>query len=204
MSVTNYYNGAAYLNKKDMTTLKNNNLISFSGGDHGQWNVRSMATIAGNALVPVSRINVHKNGDPELINPKWTLSAFISNLRYTNRDEKTDLDKGSQPLGKEEHNYAALIPIKKSGEWWAMTQDERRKIFEEDSKHIASSMAYLPFVSRQLHHCRDLGEQFDFITWFEFSSGHENKFDALVNMLRKTKEWNYVIQEVDIRLERSL
>jgi chlorite dismutase len=183
-------------------TIKKGNLISFSGGNQGQWIVRSMKTLSGNAIEPVSRIEITKESQLPA-DAKWTFNAFISNLRYTTRKEKTELDQGSKPLGIESNNYAALIPIKKSDEWWKMTQDERRKIFEEDSRHIALSLDYLPFISRQLHHCRDLGEHFDFLTWFEFSSAHEDKFDALVQMLRETKEWDYVIGEIDIRLHRS-
>jgi len=67
---------------------------------------------------------------------------------------------------------AALIPIRKSEAWWALAQDERRAIFEEQSKHIAIGMEYLPPVARRLHHCRELGEAFDFLTWFEYAPEH--------------------------------
>jgi len=48
-----------------------------------------------------------------------------------------------------------------------LTQDERREIFEERSRHIATGLEYLPAVARRLHHSRDLGGPFDFLTWFE-------------------------------------
>jgi hypothetical protein len=38
---------------------------------------------------------------------------------------------------------AARIPIRKTGEWWSLAQDERRAIFEERSKHVASMGAML-------------------------------------------------------------
>jgi hypothetical protein len=53
-----------------------------------------------------------------------------------------------------------------------------------------------------LHHSRDLGEPFDFVTWFEYAPEHEALFDELVAMLRETEEWRWVEREVDLRLAR--
>jgi hypothetical protein len=47
--------------------------------------------------------------------------------------------------------------------------DERRDVFETKSHHIADSLKYLPAIARQLYHCRDLGQPFDFLTWFEYA-----------------------------------
>jgi chlorite dismutase len=106
-------------------------------------------------------------------------------------------------LGRPEATRAALIPIKKSQAWWDLTQEERRRIFEDKSQHIAASMKYLPAIARQLYHCRDLGEPFDFLTWFEFDPANAALFEELVAMLRGTEEWTYVEREVDLRLERE-
>ena len=98
---------------------------------------------------------------------------------------------------------AALIPIKKSDTWWELTQDERRRIFEDKSHHIASSMRFLPAIARQLYHCRDFGQPFDFLTWFEFAPADAEAFEELVGTLRSTEEWSFVEREVDVRLERA-
>ncbi|MEF3088160.1 hypothetical protein VLL29_21245, partial [Bacillus altitudinis] len=45
-----------------------------------------------------------------------------------------------------------------------LAKDERRAIFEDRSRHIALSMKYLPAVARRLHHARNLGGPFDFLT----------------------------------------
>ena len=45
-------------------------------------------------------------------------------------------------------------------------------------------------------------ERVDFITWFEFTTKHQEVFDELLLRLRATKEWTFVEREVDIRLER--
>ena len=100
---------------------------------------------------------------------------------------------------------AALIPIRKSAAWWALPQDERREVFEAQSRHIAIGLKYLPAVARRLHHCRDLGpdEPFDFLTWFEYAPSDSAAFEELVQTLRASPEWEYVDREVDIRLTRA-
>ena len=82
------------------------------------------------------------------------------------------------------------------------TQDERRAIFEERSHHIELSMKYLPAIARGLYHCRDLGEPFDFIAWFEFAPKDAGAFADLLAELRATGEWTFVDREVEVRLER--
>ena len=52
------------------------------------------------------------------------------------------------------------------------------------------------------YHARDLGESFDFLTWFEYAPQHSARFEELVRRLRETDEWRYVAREVDIRLAR--
>src|SRR5436853_562536 len=81
---------------------------------------------------------------------------------------------------------AALIPIRKTLAWWALTQDERRDIFEAQSRHIGIGLEYLPAIARRLHHCRDLGpeEPFDFLTWFEYAPADAAAFEELVQALR--------------------
>ena len=106
------------------------------------------------------------------------------------------------PLRRPEATCAALIPIRKSDAWWDLAQDERRTIFESASHHISASLRYLPAIARRLYHSRDLGEPFDFLTWFEFAPEHAAAFDELVATLRATAEWTYVEREVDIRLSR--
>jgi hypothetical protein len=61
---------------------------------------------------------------------------------------------------------------------------------------------YLPPVARRLHHSRDLGEPFDFITLFEYAPDYAPMFDQMVARLRATHEWTFIDREVDIRLER--
>jgi chlorite dismutase len=126
-----------------------------------------------------------------------------SNERYVSRSEHDALAAQQEPLGREGSTRAALIPITKSEAWWELAQDERRQIFEERSHHIATGLGYLPAIARRLHHGRDLGEPFDFLTWFEFGPEHADAFEELVGRLRETEEWAYVEREIDIRLFRD-
>ena len=98
---------------------------------------------------------------------------------------------------------AAFIPIRKTATWWNFTQEERRNIFEKKSHHIAEGVKYLPSVARQLYHSRDIGEPFDFLTWFEYAPQHSEEFEELVRTLRQTEEWRHVDREIDIRLMRE-
>ena len=132
----------------------------------------------------------------------WALRGVAGHVRYVERAEKLRLDEVSPPLGRAEATNAALIPIRKSAAWWTLPQDERRKIFEERSRHISDTLKYLPRIARRLYHARDLGEEFDFLTWFEFAPEHAQAFDDLVGMLRAREEWTFVEREVDIRLSR--
>jgi len=68
--------------------------------------------------------------------------------------------------------------------------------------HIATGLVYLPAIARRLHHGRDLGEPFDFLTWFEYASADADAFEDLVARLRRIEHWRYVTREVDIRLVR--
>jgi hypothetical protein len=135
----------------------------------------------------------------------WTLRGITSNERYVMRSEKTQLVGRQEGLGRSAATLAALIPIRKTAAWWALTQDERREVFEAQSAHIAIGLRYLPAIARRLHHCRDLGpdEPFDFLTWFEYAPQDEAAFERLLDALRESPEWRYVDREIDIRLVRD-
>ncbi|MCS3926767.1 chlorite dismutase [Bradyrhizobium elkanii] len=134
----------------------------------------------------------------------WRLVGVASTPRYTERAERQQLTAVQAELGRLEATSAALIPIRKSEAWWELTQEERRKIFEDKSHHIASTLRFLPAIARQLYHSRDLGGPFDFLTWFEFAPPDASLFEELVAMLRQTEEWSYVEHEIDVRLVKEV
>lgn len=180
-----------------------NNYFSFIGSNVGSWQVIKNSAVIGEPLESVQKIEVINLPAIQLnLSATWILQGFTSNLRYTVRDEVTQLRAKQEGLNRPDSICAAMIPIKKNAEWWAMAQDERRAIFEEQSHHTEIGLSFLPEIARQLHHSRDLGEPFDFITWFEFAPEHTDKFDHLLLQLRSSKEWQYVEREVDIRLKK--
>lgn len=183
-------------------SAKAGRLIRFHGGDKGgQWRAQESRTVTGLGLAPVTFLQIDESPPPERCH--WTLSAFVSNLRYTTADEREALLERQEGLGRPESHCAVLIPIRKSSDWWSMAQDERRAIYER-SNHTPIGLAYLPAIARQLHHCRDLGEPFDFLTWFEFAESETDRFRALLAELRSTEEWTYVERECEIWLTKNI
>lgn len=180
--------------------------FEFVGGDTGIWRVVKTNTLVGESLLEVSRLDIASDSNiKSRSDASWVLRGITSNERYVIREEKNELASKQQGIGRPEAACAALIPIRKNENWWALTQDERRSIFEEHSNHIKIGLHYLPAVARRLHHCRDLSENepFDFLTWFEFAPAHEAEFDQMLTELRASEEWKYINREVDIRLIRE-
>ena len=178
-------------------------IVVFAGGTSGPWRIQRIDAVIGESLPVTERLAVLEGESRLPVEVDWVLRGVTSNERYVNGAERATLTDRQAGLGRPEARCATLIPIKKSETWWEFTQETRRGIFEERSRHIATSLHYLPAVARRLHHGRDLGEPFDFLTWFEYAPAHAEAFEELVGKLRETEEWAYVEREVDIRLVRD-
>jgi len=184
----------------------NTRLFTFAGGETGVWRIVRMETVAGEPIPSAARLDIIPGPiSQEPHGAKWLLRGITSNERYVVREEKDHLVAKQPGLSRPEAVCAALIPIRKNASWWGLPQDERRKVFEEQSNHVKIGLQYLPAVARRLHHCRDLGEDepFDFLTWFEYAPSNEDAFNKLVTELRASPEWKYVDREIDIRLLRE-
>src|SRR6516225_829798 len=178
-------------------------LVAFVASASGSWRIDRINPVIGEGLPAADRLEMVERPRAQAnTEVAWTLRGVTSNVRYTKQNEITALAEREQALGRPAATRAALIPIRKTEAWWAMAQDERRAIFEEQSHHIGVGLEYLPAVARRLHHSRELGEPFDFLTWFEYAPEHSESFEKLVRRLRDTEEWRYVDREVDIRLTR--
>lgn len=178
--------------------------VSFLAGPHGLWRIDRIVPVRGEPLAPAARLDrVEAPPSPPPAGSVWTLRGVTSHARYVTASEKAALEAVQPTLGRLEAVRAMLIPIRKSAAWWALPQDERRTLFEESSHHIRLGLEYLPAVARRLYHCRELGEPFDFLTWFEFSEANASAFDVLSGRLRETEEWRFVEREVEIRLSRE-
>lgn len=179
-------------------------LFNFLGGDQGTWQVVEMKTVVGACLAQVKRVEIVE-GELELVwqDFVWSLRGVTSYGRYVTRAEKDLLASRQADLNRPEATCAALIPISKSADWWELAQDERRAILETNSEHIKIGLEYLPAIARRLHHCREIGGEFDFLTWFEYAPEHSAAFEELVVRLRASEEWKYIEREIDIRLIRA-
>ncbi len=179
-------------------------MFTFVGGATGVWRIVRTDAVIGPRLPEASRVEVVNSlvASPPPGAP-WVLRGVTSYERYVTSRERELLVAKQPPLGRPEAVQAALIPIRKLDAWWKLTQDERREIFETRSEHIKTGLRYLPAIARRLHHSRDLGEPFDFLTWFEYATEHSAAFEELVASLRASEEWKYVDREVDIRLVRD-
>jgi len=135
-------------------------LVAFVGGGSGEWEITSARPVVGDGLPEASHLRIVEGGaaDP---NAAWSLRGVTSTERYVTRAEHDALAAVQEPLGRPAASCAALIPITKSNAWWELAQDERRRIFEESSHHVAIGLRFLPAVARRLHHGRDLGEPFE-------------------------------------------
>jgi hypothetical protein len=173
---------------------------SFVAGQRGQWRIDAVRAVSGGGLKLAPYLAVTDGSQtPPLSQVSWTLRGTTSSVRYASRLEAEQLSTIQPPLGRNTARLAALIPIRKSEKWWSLAQDERLGIFQ-DSVHIGIGIEYLPAIARRLYHGRDLGEPFDFLTWFEFSEEASPQFDTLLDRLRGTAEWEYVDREVEVRL----
>lgn len=177
--------------------------FTFVAGATGAWTITRLLAVRGESLPDARRVDMVKGPPPPSVDAVWSLRGVTSNERYTTRAEHEALAVRQPALARPRATRAALIPIRKSDAWWALSQDQRRAIFEDRSMHIGMSLAYLPAIARRLHHCRDLGEPFDFLTWFEYAPESAAAFEELVVRLRATEEWSYVEREIDIRLTRT-
>lgn len=181
-----------------------NATFNFVGGETGSWRIVEMKTVAGLPLEQAAKVEIVAGTLGEhLAGYQWNLRGVVSNERYVTRAEKNLLIANQPALNRPAATCAALIPISKSAVWWNLAQDERRDILETRSAHIKVGLKYLPAIARRLHHCREIGGEFDFLTWFEYAPTDAEKFDELVNSLRQSEEWSYVEREVDIRLVRE-
>src|SRR5215470_9896148 len=125
--------------------------VAFVAGSSGIWRIERITAVAGESLPPAERLAVIDG--PEAQRPlegSWILRGTTSNSRYTNREELKALSVKQEMLLRPQATRAALIPIRKTAAWWDLAQDERRAIFEEQSRHIGIGMEYLPAVARRL------------------------------------------------------
>jgi len=93
------------------------------------------------------------------------LVGMTKPLNYISKDKSPDLNAGlsSASYTGDAPRYAFMIPVKKSADWWNLSQEQRLKEMEV---HTMPTLAYLVNVKRKLYHSTGLDDT-DFITYFE-------------------------------------
>ena len=182
----------------------NDSFFQYVGGSSGAWRVTEMTTHSGVPLKPVTHIEiVHGRANHPSNRASWVLRGLARNTRFFTREERASTDSRRFAANPSASTCAALIPIRKSAEWWSLEAEDRQEIIEARTLHIRQGLRFLPAIARRLLHGRDLGEPFDVVTWFEYAPRDARIFDELVAALRSSMEWQYVEREIDIRLERE-
>lgn len=133
--------------------------------------------------------------------------GVTQHLHYTIAAQRQELDRRSIPeLEPSEHTTAVLIPIRKSEEWWELSQDRRQSYFQKtdtNEGHTAVGIKYVDRIFRRLYHSRYLNAvlSYDFLTYFEFKDVYEKDFRTLLSELRDTRdnpEWTFIDREFEI------
>jgi hypothetical protein len=177
--------------------------VSFVGGSSGLWRIERMYPVVGEGLPVADRLDVRESFTLSPVQDGlWTLRGVTSNARYIIREEADELTRRQEGLMRPTATCAALIPIRKTehGGLWRRTNG------------VAFLRKALTTPKLDWNICRpspgdcimsrELGEPFDFLTWFEYAPEHQSAFEELVKRLRETEEWQYVDREIDLRLRR--
>jgi chlorite dismutase len=131
--------------------------VTFRAGPKGRWKIDRTSAVVGESLPAAAPLEVL---EATTVTPAqtadWVLRGVTSNVRYTQRAELKRLESSQEGLERSRATCAALIPIRKNEAWWSLAQEERRAIFEEQSRHIAIGLEYLPAVARRLRNTGQL------------------------------------------------
>jgi chlorite dismutase len=86
-------------------------------------------------------------------------------LNYITREKSPELNAAlfATSYAGDPPRYAIVVPIRKSAEWWNLSEAERLKEMEG---HTRPTLAYLANVKRKLYHATGLADA-DFVTYFE-------------------------------------
>jgi hypothetical protein len=136
--------------------------------------------------------------------PDASFIGATSHVLYTSASTRAELTQISRG---ESGPVAVLIPIRKTGEWWALGSDERQAyVMQGRLGHLAIGRRYAARIYRRLYQARYLpGSQWDFLTYFEFPASEVAAFGELLSELRDTErnpEWAFVDRESEIWMTR--
>ena len=180
-------------------------LFQYIGGATGSWRITDVTTLSGSPLKPATHVEITTSESYRLPGrTAWVLRGVARNTRFFTREERFPAASSRFLSNSMEASCAALIPIRKSAEWWNLAAEDRQEMIAHRSRKLTRAMAMIPALARRFLFGRDLGEPFDVVTWFEYAPKDAPVFDDLAAALRASPEWQYVEREIDIRLVREL
>jgi hypothetical protein len=181
-----------------------------SGPHARHYRIDKVARIRGeNTPGPAAGWTMTRLESPQRLQREATLTwqGVTGHLQYTTSEQSAALSSSrGQFVGGEDEVQAVLIPIRKSGTWWAMPQDQRQSHFAGQAGkegHTQIGVPYATRIFRRLYHARYLGnaDDWDFLTYFEFLPASADAFRQLLGKLRDPQvnpEWSYVDRECEI------
>lgn len=118
------------------------------------------------------------------------LVGMTKALNYITKDKSPNLNAGltSATYSGEAPRYAFMIPVKKSAQWWNLSDEQRLKEIET---HTLPTLKNLVNVKRKLYHSTGLDDT-DFITYFE--TADLGAFNELLLALAKVPENLYHVR----------
>lgn len=130
-----------------------------------------------------SRIGVHSDVTENL-------TGITKALNYVTKEKSMDMNAAlfAATYQGDPPRYAIVVPIKKNGEWWNLSDEQRLKEMEV---HTAPTLQYLVNVKRKLYHSTGLSDA-DFITYFE--TNDLGAFNNLMLSLAKVPENKYHVR----------
>lgn len=173
---------------------------NYVGGTSGNWEITDLNTYRGQALTPVTHIDII-NGRMERTpaGAAWVFSGYVQNTRYVTREELLPPGSRRSFNSRPPRTCAALIALRRSEEWWQLGDAARREIQQTQ----LAGLRYLTAMVRRWRHRLDMSDQFDCVTWFEYEPQDSSAFEDLLADWRASEEWKYINRECDIRLIQS-
>lgn len=197
---SNQLRGARELRGKRPTE----SFYTYVGGTFGAWEVTQLLSRRGDPLPQVTHVDIingRLNRTPA--GTAWILSGVVRNTRQVTREEFVPPGTSRTVCNFPAPTCAALIPIRRSLEWWQLDREARREMLNPPIKPPLRGLRHLSALIRDWQHRRDLSEQFDCLAWFEYEPRDSAAFDDLLADWRASEEWKFVDRECDIRLVRS-
>jgi hypothetical protein len=116
--------------------------VTFTAAKEGIWKIDDVVPVTGESLALTDRLSIAESPIFETTEHRgvWSLTGVTRHQRYSTHEKVVLMRQKQEGLGRSFATRAALIPIRKGDDWWALAQDERRKIFEDASQHTVIGM----------------------------------------------------------------